>query len=342
MKKRLGILVLALIIGLLCPATAKAQEAPALKGAKETPSTICNDNEWGVLKIVNKERMANGLQPISTFRKIQSACDVRATEVTKYFSHTRPNGKSCFSILSEKNINYYSAGENIAAGYWSPESVMNGWMNSPGHRANILTSYFNHIGVGYTTGGGYGNGWVQLFVGGCRPTSISVAGPVSEVKSGISIDNMNLYLEIKCSDPSHGTSYCPISAKMCSGYSPSKTTGQTVTVKYQGMTTTFNIGKVKAPDRVKNLKLSKAGITSAKLTWSKVVCDGYEVYGKETSKGQYKLLGTFSSKAKAPYAIKKLKPNVKYFVKVRAYKKQGTKKIYGKWCSSISFRTKAK
>ena len=76
-----------------------------------------------------------------------------------YFSDTSPNYGSPFQMLKSHGISYRSAGENIAKGQ-SPQEVMNSWMNSSGHRANILSRIFNAIGVGY-----YNGAWVQLFVG---------------------------------------------------------------------------------------------------------------------------------------------------------------------------------
>ncbi len=78
------------------------------------------------------------------------------------FSHTRPNGNSCFSILGELGISYGGAGENIAAGYGSAASVVNGWKNSSGHYANMVNAGFNKIGVGYVSFNGQ-KYWVQMF-----------------------------------------------------------------------------------------------------------------------------------------------------------------------------------
>lgn len=333
MKKRLGTLLVALVFCFSFSLTAVA---------KETPSDVCNTNEWDVLKIVNKERMDNKLQPISTFSKIQSACDIRATEIAKSFSHTRPNGTSCFTVLREKNINYWSAGENIAAGYQSPSHVMEGWMNSPGHRANILGSSFDHCGVGFGYGGYYGTNWVQLFVGGCEPESIKVCGPVSSAKPGMSIEEMNLYLEITCSDSSHGTSYCPIISKMCSGYSQSKTAGQTVTVKYQGKSTTFNVGKTDKPAQVTSFKKVKVTKSSAKLSWKKVKGAGYEIQVREGSTGSFKFSKKISSYSTTSTTISKLKKNKTYYFRIRAYKNVSGKKVTGKWSTELKVKTPAK
>lgn len=88
--KKLGLVLATIMMCFLLPLSAVA---------KESPQTICNSNEWEVLRLVNEQRMAKNLQPVSTFNKLQSACDVRANEIIKFFSHTRPNGKNllyCF------------------------------------------------------------------------------------------------------------------------------------------------------------------------------------------------------------------------------------------------------
>ena len=329
MKKRLGIVVAAVALSMLFSVSAVA------KG----PTDICNENEWEVLKIVNENRLANKAQPISTFSKVQSACDVRAKEISTYFSHTRPNGQSCFTVLSAKGINYWSAGENIAAGQRSPSSVMTAWMNSSGHRANILYSSYNHCGVGYTTGGYYGTNWVQLFTGGCSPTSIKVCG---SPKVGSKISDMGLYLEIECSDSSHGTSYCPIIDAMCSGYSASKTSFQTVTVKYQGLATSFNVGSIEKPAQVTNFKLVSTTANSVKLSWKKVSGTGYEIFYKVGSGGSYKFARSVTSKSTTVANVKNLKKNTVYYFKIRAIKTVNGKKYTGKWSSDIKAKTAKK
>ena len=87
---------------------------------------------------------------------------VRANETVQSFSHTRPDGRDCFTAYDEQGVSYFSAGENIAYGYSSPEAVMDGWMNSPGHRANILNAGFGRVGVGVVKSGGRYY-WVQNF-----------------------------------------------------------------------------------------------------------------------------------------------------------------------------------
>ncbi len=114
-----------------------------------------------VAGIVNRERAANGLSPLRYSDKLSQAALVRADEIQSVFSHTRPNGTRCFTVLSEAGVSYSSAGENIAYGQRDPEDVMHSWMNSSGHRANILGSYeYIGIGVAYRNGTYY---WTQFF-----------------------------------------------------------------------------------------------------------------------------------------------------------------------------------
>ena len=120
--------------------------------------------EMEVANIVNKERAANGLEPLEYDYELAEAAGVRAKELEQNLSHTRPDGTSCFTVLQEFGIEYWMCGENIAAGQRSAEQVMNGWMNSPGHRQNIMSPY-THIGVGYYVDKNGRTNWVQLFIG---------------------------------------------------------------------------------------------------------------------------------------------------------------------------------
>ncbi len=115
-----------------------------------------------VAVLVNKERNAYGLQPVKVSPKLSEAANIRASELKENFSHTRPNGTSCFTAMSELEIQYRAAAENIAYGQKNPESVMNAWLNSSGHRANILNEKMEYIGVGvvYRDGVYY---WSQFF-----------------------------------------------------------------------------------------------------------------------------------------------------------------------------------
>lgn len=116
-----------------------------------------------VVDLVNTERAKEGLAPLTLNDKVQAAAQVRAMECEKLFSHTRPDGSSFATALKEQNVSYRGAGENIAWGQRSPEQVVTGWMNSAGHRANIMNPNFTTIGVGYYQNANGTNYWCQLF-----------------------------------------------------------------------------------------------------------------------------------------------------------------------------------
>lgn len=120
-----------------------------------------------VLRLVNEIRAEAGVGPLKLDDSLCKASTMRALEMgySDTFSHTRPDGRQCFSVLSYYNISHSSAGENIAAGYTSPAEVVEGWKNSEGHYANMIGASFTKLGVGYFNSeiGGWGNYWVQMF-----------------------------------------------------------------------------------------------------------------------------------------------------------------------------------
>lgn len=116
-----------------------------------------------VISLVNKERKKKGRSTLEKDDSLTEAAEVRAEEITEKFSHTRPDGSSCFTALDEAGVDPdIKAGENLAKGQATPKSVMKSWMNSSGHKKNILEKDFNHIGVGAVKDGGTWY-WVQEF-----------------------------------------------------------------------------------------------------------------------------------------------------------------------------------
>lgn len=120
-----------------------------------------------VVRLCNIERANEGLSPLTLDATLTKGAMIRADEIVTSFSHTRPNGDSCFTVLKDVGASYWYAGENIAAGQTTPKAVVSSWMNSEGHRANILSENFNKIGIGYVYSSGdlYGHYWVQVFTG---------------------------------------------------------------------------------------------------------------------------------------------------------------------------------
>src|SRR5690625_815255 len=120
--------------------------------------------EQQVVELTNQERTKNGLQPLEVDYELSKVAreKSRDMQVNNYFDHNSPTYGSPFDMIRSYGINYRTAGENIAMGQRSPDEVVNAWMNSPGHRENILNSSFTHIGVGYVEQGNY---WTQQFIG---------------------------------------------------------------------------------------------------------------------------------------------------------------------------------
>ena len=117
-----------------------------------------------ILRLVNEERAQRGLRALRLAYDLQDGACVRANELTVLYDHTRPNGEPCYTVINNKGR---GIGENIAAGQRSAEEVMQSWMNSSGHRRNILDPQFKELGVGYTLleddAKGYRHYWVQIF-----------------------------------------------------------------------------------------------------------------------------------------------------------------------------------
>ena len=133
------------------------------KDADDASNQSLHDVAQQVLALVNEERRKVGVAPLTLSAELQSAAAIRAEEITQKFSHTRPDGTNFQTILP--NSRYYIAGENIAAGNSTAAKVVQQWMNSPGHRANILRSEYTELGVGYVykENSQYKHYWVQIF-----------------------------------------------------------------------------------------------------------------------------------------------------------------------------------
>lgn len=132
-----------------------------------TINNIQNENTYTdlineVYEITNNYRSLVGVSSLTLDSSLVEAANIRAKELSDSFSHTRPNGSSCFTVLSELGISYGTAGENIAAGYSSSQSVMEGWRSSSGHYQNIISSKFKKIGIGVNIINNQYY-WVQIF-----------------------------------------------------------------------------------------------------------------------------------------------------------------------------------
>lgn len=143
------------------------EEVPAevdpYEGLDETQKKYVDE----IVTLVNQAREKEGLQPLTLDPQLRKGAQVRAAECVKVFSHTRPDGRSYKTAISEAGVVSNYTGENVACGHSSAQQVVKAWLNSPGHRDNILNSNFTKIGVGIekNVGNGYkGYSWSQLFV----------------------------------------------------------------------------------------------------------------------------------------------------------------------------------
>lgn len=119
-----------------------------------------------VITLTNKERAKYGLKPLKANWELSRIARYKSVDMRdkNYFSHTSPTYGSPFDMIKSFGLSYRSAGENIAAGQSTPQQVVQAWMNSEGHRANILSADYTEIGVGYATGGSQRYYWTQMFI----------------------------------------------------------------------------------------------------------------------------------------------------------------------------------
>ena len=120
--------------------------------------------EQEVIRLVNEIRAQNGLSALTYNWELSRVARYKSQDMVdnRYFSHTSPTYGTPFQMIRSFGLSYRSAGENIAYGQRTPQAVVNAWMNSSGHRANILSSSCTQIGVGYVANGHY---WTQMFIG---------------------------------------------------------------------------------------------------------------------------------------------------------------------------------
>ncbi|TYR79188.1 hypothetical protein FZC66_16365 [Priestia megaterium] len=140
-------------------AEAKPQQAEKTAEAKDV-----SEFEQQVAELVNQERQKQGLKPLTLDKELSDVARTKSKDMMDkgYFDHNSPTYGSPFDMMKQFGIKYTAAGENIAKGQKTPEEVMNGWMNSDGHRKNILNPNFTHIGVGFVEGDS--TYWTQMFI----------------------------------------------------------------------------------------------------------------------------------------------------------------------------------
>lgn len=159
------IFALCLCLALFCP---ECPEHPKILGILDASAAYSANDSQNIADqiglLVNQERETAGLAPVRISPLLTQLAQQRAEELVVLFSHVRPDGSDCNTIL-DGVVDYMAFGENVAYGYTEAQGVMAQWMNSLGHRANILNSRYEYLGVGRYESGGV-TYWVQIFTGG--------------------------------------------------------------------------------------------------------------------------------------------------------------------------------
>lgn len=153
------------------PAPAEPAPAPEKQPGKQEEQKPAEQNayklsayEQQVVDLTNAERSKNGLAPLKVDLELSKVAREKSKDMAanNYFDHNSPTYGSPFDMMKKFGISYRTAGENIAMGQRTPQEVVQAWMDSQGHRENILNSSYTHIGVGYVENGNY---WTQQFIG---------------------------------------------------------------------------------------------------------------------------------------------------------------------------------
>ncbi|AJD91221.1 sporulation protein [Jeotgalibacillus malaysiensis] len=149
--------------------TAEETAEPQMNTEEQTTQNVTSTDELGsfeaqVIELTNQERSKYGLPALQADSELSAVAEEKSADMAsnQYFSHTSPTYGSPFDMMKSYGIDYRSAGENIAMGQQTPEQVVTAWMNSEGHRQNILSTTYTHIGVGYVENGNY---WTLMFIG---------------------------------------------------------------------------------------------------------------------------------------------------------------------------------
>nr|WP_156177775.1 CAP domain-containing protein [Bacillus sp. SA1-12] len=146
------------------PAPQQQQANQEQKPETQQPAQGISQAAQQVIDLTNAERQKNGLPPLKGDTQLSGVAQKKSEDMRQnnYFSHTSPTYGSPFDMMRDFGVTYKTAGENIAQGQQTPQQVVQAWMNSEGHRKNILSRDFTHIGVGYDANGHH---WTQMFIG---------------------------------------------------------------------------------------------------------------------------------------------------------------------------------
>lgn len=342
MKKILSILLsVTLVFSMLIPITSFAEEGTFQTVSGELNYDYAND----VLDIVNQFRRDAGLNELKAKEDLTKSAMIRAAETVLLFDHYRPNGEVCFTAFRHK----FAFGENIAFGQRTPQSVMNSWMNSEGHKENILSPNYKEIGIGCIKSGGTYY-WVQCFSGADTEENFRGSGKADATVKVSQTAGVQSYIESEQTVVPAPPAVDPPAQSNPIVITPTDTVisdlpndyGNSVTItiapeEEASAPATTAPSKPKKPV-IKAVKKQKKGFT---VKWGKVSkASGYQIR-YSTSKNMSKAT-KISVKGNKTFSkqVKKLKSKKKYYVQVRAYKNTKGGKLYSSWSAKKSIITK--
>lgn len=217
-----------------------------------------------------------GLDMLALSPDLSEAAMLRASECQTLFSHTRPNGTDCFTVLDEFGIPYGSVGENIAMGQGSVEEVLSDWWNSEGHQANMMSSSYQMLGVGIAGSASYS--WVQIFTGGYTIKNMSLVGIDSTYALGTDLADQDAYMLVTYTNGMQGM--IPLLDTMIGDYDSSTEGTKSVTFTCNGYSLKLNIAfKDLVRDFVQRLYtevLGRNADPSGLAGWTNVLKNGTE------------------------------------------------------------------
>lgn len=341
--KNLKLLTGIFLLGVVLFAAGRTENEQAVKAAatQDVSGTERYDYAFQVLELVNKERASVGASSLNMDKDLLSAAMLRTAETVVSFSHTRPNGEMCYTASSKMS------GENIAMGSGgasgTPAQVMNQWMNSSGHKSNILDTSFQSIGIGciVTSSGTY---WVQCFG---RGTAQTISQPANaQVTYRVAKDTSSQTKLVSSTAAGNGGSTGTTTATPKPENTPAGTINQPAgaTTRPAGQATAAPSGTQNSGENISQnssvqwkIKLSKAKIT---LKWKKMTgISGYEI--QISNKKNFKQKQTYSLKKSrkqkviTKYKGKKLELGKAYYVRIRSFKNDNGTKVYGSWSGRI-------
>jgi uncharacterized YkwD family protein len=143
--------------------TEQQQQTTPLPNTQQQTTGNISQYAQQVVDLTNEQRSRNGLPALQIDTQLSQVAQRKSMDMQQngYFSHTSPTYGSPFDMMRDFGVSYRTAGENIAQGQRTPQEVVQAWMNSEGHRRNILNSSFTHIGIGYEANGHH---WTQMFI----------------------------------------------------------------------------------------------------------------------------------------------------------------------------------